>query len=168
MIEFKSPLVNAYSGETAVLYGNVVKATHGETVKDETLGSGDGAQASQSFALKKAPVTFTPDKRASRGALTLLSVSVDGVKWTEAPNFFNSKPNDRIFVTAIDEKDVLHIDFGDGEHGARLPSGASNVHAHYRKGWGKAGSVSANSLPCSCKTRPKAVTNPSELRLGRT
>jgi len=163
VIEFTPPLANEYSGDTAVMYGNVVKATHGETVKDETLGSGDGAQASQTFALKKSPVTFTPDRLAPRGALSSLTVSVDGVKWSEAPNFFGRGPRDRVYMSSIDEKGVMRVQFGDGAAGARLPTGVNNVHARYRKGWGEAGSVDPGKLTTLLDAKPgvKSVTNPA-------
>ncbi len=162
-IEFTPPLTKAYDGETAELYGNVVKATHGETVKDETLGSGDGTQASQTFTLKKSPVTYTPDATAARGAKTSLQVAVDGVYWTEATNFFGREASDRIYVTSIDDDDALHIQFGDGLRGARLPTGVNNIHAKYRKGWGTAGSVAASKLTTLLDAKPglKSATNPA-------
>jgi len=40
-----------YKPETVKIYGNVVKATNGET-RNETLGSGDGTKPFQSFTLK--------------------------------------------------------------------------------------------------------------------
>ena len=164
VIEFTPPLANSYSGDTAILYGNIVKATHGETVKDETLGSGDGAQASQAFTLKKSPVTFTPDKMADHGAMNSLQIMVNGVRWQEAPNFFERKPDDTIYVTSIDDSSQMTVVFGDGATGARLPSGANNVHARYRKGWGKAGSVKAGKLATLLDAKPglKSVSNPAQ------
>ncbi|HEY4720738.1 MAG TPA: putative baseplate assembly protein, partial [Anaerolineae bacterium] len=149
--------------ETALLYGNVVKATHGETIKDETLGSGDGSQASQTFDLKKSPVTFTPDATADRGAKNSLQVMVNGIRWQEAPNFFGRGPDERIYATSIDDDDEMHVEFGDGVYGARLPTGVSNVHAKYRKGWGKEGSVVAGKLTTLLDAKPglKSVTNPA-------
>ena len=39
------------------LYGNVVRATHGET-RFEVLGSGDAGKAFQAFTLKQPPLTW--------------------------------------------------------------------------------------------------------------
>jgi hypothetical protein len=163
VIEFTPPLAGSYSGETAVFYGNVVKATHGETVKDETLGSGDGSQASQEFTLKKSPVTFTPDKTADRGARNSLQIMVNGIRWQEAPNFFGRRPDESIYATTIDEGNKMTVEFGDGVTGARLPTGVNNVHAKYRKGWGKEGSVNAGKLTTLLDARPglKSVSNPA-------
>ena len=52
--------------------------------------------------------------------------------------------------------------FGDGEHGARLPTGAENVRAKYRQGIGKAANVVAGSITVLA-TKPlgvKDVVNP--------
>ena len=158
-----TPLANSYSGETALLYGNVVAATHGETIKDETLGSGNGSQASQTFDLKKSPVTFTPDATADHGAKNSLQVMVNGIRWQEAPDFFGSTPSDQIYVTTINNDSSMQVEFGDGVYGARLPSGVNNVHAKYRKGWGSAGSVAASKLTTLLDSVPglKSVTNPA-------
>ncbi len=164
LIEFAPPLANSYSGETAVMYGNVAKATHGETVKEETLGSGDGSQASQEFTLKKSPVTFTPDKLAERGAKNSLQVMVDGIRWQEASDFFECKGDEPIYVTSIGDDNRMTVEFGDGLNGARLPSGVNNVHARYRTGWGKAGSVKAGKLITLLDAKPglKSVSNPAQ------
>jgi hypothetical protein len=41
-----------YKRDTVIVYGNVVRATHGET-RNELLGNGDAAEALQSFSLKR-------------------------------------------------------------------------------------------------------------------
>src|SRR6266566_265135 len=46
-----------YKCDTVTIYGNVVRATHGET-RSEVLGSGDGSKALQRFALHQSPVTY--------------------------------------------------------------------------------------------------------------
>ena len=52
-----TPTAYSYKRDTVTIYGNVVKATHGET-RNETLGNGDGSQALQTFTLKQPPLTF--------------------------------------------------------------------------------------------------------------
>jgi hypothetical protein len=54
------------------------------------------------------------------------------------------------------------VQFGDGTHGTRLPTGSGNVEARYRVGLGTAGNVTAEQISMLL-TRPpglKAVTNP--------
>ncbi len=72
------------------LFGNVLKATRGETVANEVLGFGDATQASQTFPLKKSPLTYLPSPTQDNdlGVASTLQVYVDGVQWSEAPSFF--------------------------------------------------------------------------------
>ena len=44
----------------------------------------------------------------------------------------DSAPEDRHFVVITDEDGTSTVRFGDGEHGARLPTGADRVVAAYR------------------------------------
>ena len=57
VIELMKPLENIYDRKTVSIYGNVVRATHGETQK-EILGSGDASKTNQRFFLKQKPLTL--------------------------------------------------------------------------------------------------------------
>src|SRR5439155_1938638 len=46
-ITLRDCLRNSYVRTAVTLYGNVVRATHGETLENEVLGSGNGPQANQ-------------------------------------------------------------------------------------------------------------------------
>ncbi len=163
VIEFTPPLTRLISGDRKILYGNVVKATHGETIKDETLGSGDRSLASQVFTLRKSPVTYTPDMKAPHGMRNSLQVWVDGTRWKEVPDFYLCTPDGHVFITRIDGNDTMHITFGDGVRGARLPSGTNNIHARYRKGSVKPGAIDAGKLTMLLDTGQgiQAVVNPA-------
>jgi hypothetical protein len=54
ILTLASPLVYKYDASTVTLYGNVVNATHGQTVA-EVLGNGDASQAFKTFALHRSP-----------------------------------------------------------------------------------------------------------------
>src|SRR5207245_350563 len=56
-LHFATPLAYTYKRSTVSVNGNVVHATQGET-KLQVLGSGDGSQSMQRFALSQAPLTF--------------------------------------------------------------------------------------------------------------
>jgi len=142
------------------IYANVVAATHGETTT-EALGSGDGSRPHQRFRLKKSPLTYVAAKTPS-GAATTLTVRVNGVAWTEQPSLYATEPNDANYVVRIADDGAATVRFGDGKHGARLPTGQENVTATYRVGIGQAGEVGAGALSL-LKTRPlgvRGVTNP--------
>ncbi|HEY3268745.1 MAG TPA: putative baseplate assembly protein [Armatimonadota bacterium] len=154
------PLTHAYARETVSLSANVVRATHGETVK-ETLGSGDGARANQAFTLKKPPLTYVSASTAS-GAKSTLDIRVDEAQWTEAPSLLALGPRDQAYTVRINDDASATVVFGDGTHGARLPTGVENVRGVYRSGIGPAGEVAAGTLTMLL-SRPlgiRGVTNP--------
>lgn len=155
-VTFDGGLENSYARSSLALNANVVRASHGETVKGEILGSGDGAQANQRFTLKKPPLTHLSAATPS-GAVAALEVEVDGVEWTQATSLYGQSSEARAFVVSIaDDADATLI-FGDGKSGSRLPTGQENVTATYRSGIGVAGEVSAGTLTL-LKTRPFGVT----------
>lgn len=154
--------------DTVVARANVALATHGETVDDEVLGSGDAASAFQAFSLKKSPVTFVPQAGAKNGAANSLEMRVGGVLWHEADTLYGKSGDERVFTVHVDEDGEMTIHFGDGATGARLPSGRDNVVATYRHGLGREGNVKANSLT-TLLDRPvglKSVTNSSAAQGG--
>jgi len=117
------------------VYGNVVRATRGETVRDEELGFGDGAVAFQTFELKKTPLTYVADASAPGGGRSTLQVRVGGALSREVPSFFGVGPGERVHVVRQDEEGRFRVTFGDGRTGARLASGEPVV-ATYRFGAG--------------------------------
>ncbi len=142
------------------IYANVVAATHGETT-GEALGSGDGGRPHQRFKLKKAPLTHVSAKTPA-GAVSTLTVRVNGVAWEEKTSLYEAGPDDPAYVVRIADDGTAAVLFGDGERGARLPTGQENVTAVYRFGVGQVGEVGAGALSL-LKTRPlgvRGVTNP--------
>ncbi len=162
-IRFATSMSNSYERPSVVIYGNVAKATHGETVAAEALGDGDASAEFQTFTLKKGPVTFVPSPGAPGGAANTLTVRVDGVKWTETAELYGQDGDARVFVTRRDVDQAMLARFGDGTTGARLVSGRNNVLATYRVGLGPNGNVRAETLRTLLK-KPlglNSVTNPA-------
>lgn len=158
---FESPgLTLCYLRDTVVLNGNVAPATHGETVV-EVLGSGDGARAFQRFTLKRPPLTYTAS--ASEGGVqNSLQVRVDRLLWAESAQQIDQGPSSESYIVRIADDGRASVIFGDGEHGARLPSGAENVVATYRTGTGTPGMVGADRITLMTM-RPlgiRGVSNP--------
>lgn len=159
-LQLANALAYQYKRETLKLYGNVVKATHGET-RLETLGSGNGAQALQSFSLKQPPLTHVSASTPS-GVASTLKAYVNEIEWHEQDTLAGLGPRDRAFVTKTGNDDVTQLIFGNGEQGARLPTGVENVRAVYRNGIGRPGNVLAGQISL-LQTRPlgvKEVINP--------
>ena len=159
-VHLSTRLAYSYVRSTVTIWGNVVAATQGATQQD-VLGSGSASQASQSFALSRSPLTYLPAPTAS-GAASTLDTSVNGVSWQEVSNLVSAGPADHVYMTQTDDTGKTTVLFGDGVHGARLPTGAANVTASYRAGLGTAGNVPTGQIS-QPQTRPQGVqgvTNP--------
>ncbi|HYK05715.1 MAG TPA: putative baseplate assembly protein [Thermoanaerobaculia bacterium] len=146
-IRLKPPLQRQYATAGAVVYANVVEATHGETVKTEILGSGDGSEF-QTFELKKSPLTYLPSTSAEglSAVESTLTVTVNNVRWNERDTLLESSPGAREYTTRNDDQAVTTVSFGDGVNGARIPTGKDNVRAQYRKGSGTGGNVASGAI----------------------
>jgi predicted phage baseplate assembly protein len=159
-LQLARPLSYCYRRATAVVRGNVAKASHGET-RSEALGSGDATRAGQSFALRAKPLTFRPAS-TPRGFASTLEVRVDGVRWHEAPGLARLGPTDHAYAIRTADDDTTSVIMGDGVNGARLTTGIENVQAVYRTQTGRAGNVRAGQIS-QLATRPlgvSGVTNP--------
>jgi hypothetical protein len=146
--------------ESAALLANVVSASHGETVRNEIVGDADAAVAFQRFTLRKKPLTHLPGT-GPRGLDSTLTLLVGGVRWTEVPTLYGRGPAEQVYTTRTADDGTVTVQFGDGDTGARPPSGRANVVADYRHGSGLAGRVRAGTLT-NLLDRPrglKAVTN---------
>ena len=160
ILAFAKPLAYCYKRDTVTINANVANATHGET-RNEVLGAGDASRKLQTFALKQPPLTFTSAPTVS-GVESSLEVRVNEVTWHEAGSIADLTPNDRKFITHIDDDAKTFITFGNGERGARLPTGSENIRARYRNGIGKPGNVKAAQISLLA-TKPlgvKEVINP--------
>ncbi len=159
-VKLAKGLKYCYRRETVTIYGNVVKATHGETRK-EVLGSGDGSQILQSFRILQSPLTFVAAPNPS-GVDSTLAVYINDVQWHGVDSLAGLGPTDRKYITRTDDNAKTTVIFGNGEHGARLPTGLENVRSSYRSGIGKGGNVKARQISL-LTTRPlgvKSVVNP--------
>ncbi len=157
-LQLQGSLQQVFERASLRINGNVAPASHGETV-EAILGDGNAAQANQRFALNQAPLTYlsasTPSGRAST-----LEVRVNDVLWSEVPTLYQSAANARRYTTSQDEAGYTTLQFGDGQSGARLPSGHSNVRVRYRKGLGAAGNLAAGKLT-TLLSRPLGVSEVS-------
>ncbi len=153
-LHFDRGLADSYVRESVTLRANTVPATHGETI-DEVLGSGDSARPGQRFRLRKPPLTYVPAATAS-GAASTLQVRVDDVLWQEVPSLHGQGADSQSYMVRFDDDGNATVVFGDGQHGARLPTGQENVTATYRSGTGPAGEVRAGGLTL-LPTRPPGV-----------
>jgi predicted phage baseplate assembly protein len=160
-ITFTTGLANSYALSTLTLNANVADGSHGETVANEILGSGNGTQINQTWTLSRSPVTYLASAAAG-GAVSTVQVTVNGVASTEVPSLYEQPSAARVHTLRNEDKGTTDVGFGDGDQGARLPTGTANVLATYRVGLGPAGNVASGALAI-LQSRPlgvKGVTNP--------
>lgn len=161
-VRLATPTTRDLDHESAFLLGNVVPASHGETIPAETIGDGDASAALQGFALAKRRVTHVSDALAPGGARNSVEILVDGVRWLERPGLYGARSHDQIYVTEIDDDAGMTVRFGDGRTGARLPTGRANVVATYRQGLGGEGNVRPGQITTALDrpTGLASVVNP--------
>jgi hypothetical protein len=167
VIRFTPALPRPFSTDATMMFGNVAKGTHGETVKNEVLGNGDASTRLQKFQLKKSPVTFVSQPGAPNGVVDTLQVRVDGVLWTEVGALLGAATDAHVYTTSVGDDGKVTVQFG-GEPGSRLPSGRGNVIAQYRQGLGPDGNVRAGSIT-TLLDRPvglKSMVNPASASGG--
>jgi len=147
-------LAYTYQRATVQIYGNVVAAHQGATIS-QVLGSGQPAQAPQSFTLSSGPLLADPVPTGP-GYESTLSVMVDGVGYAQADRFDSATP-EQSFLAGTDASGQATIVF----HGP-LPAGTGNIVASYRAGDGSQGNLQAGQIT-QLLTRPaslSSVTNP--------
>jgi hypothetical protein len=160
VLEVDPPLSEPLTRSSVIVYGNVARASHGETVA-QVLGSGDGSQPFQRFELKQLPLTWR-SAVGELGVAAQVTVRVNDVAWELRDTMYGAGAEDRAYTLQTDEQGRSFVQFGDGERGARVPSGSNNVRVRYRKGIGAGGNVGADTLT-QAGVRPlglKGVSNP--------
>lgn len=172
VVVLNAPLTTVYYRESVVILANVAYATHGESRSEamavltgfdggESIGSGNAGSSMQQFKLLQTPLTYVPAQTPT-GGRSSVTVAVDGLSWTQVPTLFGQKREARVFSVRHQEDGQAYLQFGDGEQGARLPTGQNNIVARYRTGLGEAGNLRAGQLSLLA-TRPlgvREVVNP--------
>jgi hypothetical protein len=144
ILKLANSLAYTYDTASVSVYGNVAKATHGQTT-GEVLGDGDAGKRFQTFAMRQSPLTYLSAPTAA-GAQSTLKVTVNEIEWHETDDLTEEGPRDRTFITSTDDNSTTSVIFGDGTHGARVPTGTANVKATYRYGIGAVGNVAAGQI----------------------
>jgi predicted phage baseplate assembly protein len=165
-IHLVHPLQHTYKRNTVRIYANVVEATHGETHR-EVLGSGDSAKAFQAFGLQRPEVSRLPAPTPN-GTDAVLRAYVNDVEWRKADGFTEIPADAEQFVSVTDDALRRTLVFGDGENGARVPTGTENVRTTYRTGLGNKGNVAAGQIDqaIGAPLGVRKVVNPLPARGG--
>jgi hypothetical protein len=190
-----TPLSAEYCVARTIVRGNVVPASHGETVTDTLRALSDQQKAEvnaeigsripgqriprQRLRLSNGPLAHldseigpTAGSFTSRPArsISTLQVFVDGARWTQQASLLESQAEDQVYRVEIDDNGDATVVFGDGVFGQRPPE-TSTVTATYRVGGGARGNVGANTLTLPHPDSPApwliSVTNPLPATGGR-
>jgi hypothetical protein len=121
---------------------NLAAIRHGATTS-ATLGSGDATKPRQRFLLADAPIAYDVDAAGSLVPTQVLRV--DGLAWAEVESLYG-QDGAQVFAVQLEPDGGLTVEFGDGEQGARLPTGRNNVTSTYRVGGGTTGEVEAGAI----------------------
>ena len=139
---------------TVTVFGNLVDASQGKTERDAVLGNGDNRQMWQTFPLPKSPLTYFLSAGAIPPQTPELEIWVNARLWTRVDAFFGHAAEEQIYIVREDAEGRSFVQFGDGETGARLPSGLKNVVAVYRSGVGAHGAIKPGATPSASERPP--------------
>ena len=98
------------------------------------LGAGDASKPYQGFTLRQPPLTFVRNDTSPTGAASTLALRVNDLRWDEVPFFYGRGPTERVYTTRLDDDGTTVVQFGDGIHGARLPTGPGERARHVPQG----------------------------------
>ena len=153
-LNLAAKLAYSYQRASVQIYGNVVAAHQGATIS-QVLGSGQPAQAPQSFTLSSGPLLADPAP-GGPGAAPSLTVTVDGAGYAPVDRFDSTTPA-QSFLLGTNASGQTTITFP-----APLPAGTGNIVASYRAGDGSQGNLQAGQIT-QLLSRPASlasVTNP--------
>lgn len=142
---------------SVTVLGNVVHAQHGFRV-EEVLGDGDATAVNQHFQLKQGPLSWT---QVDDELIPDIEIHVSGNRWRYLPSLEGASGDSQAFSVHLDHEGKAWVHFGDGEKGARMPSGSENVTARFRIGSGEAGNVEQGHIQLLRQRPPmvRRVTN---------
>lgn len=139
---------------SVTVFGNLVDASQGKAERDAVLGNGDHRQMWQTFPLPKSPLTYFLSAGGVPPQTPELEIWVDGRRWTRVDAFYGHGPQEQIYIVREDAEGRSFVQFGNGETGARLPSGLKNVVAVYRSGVGAHGAIKPGATPTASERPP--------------
>ena len=109
---------------------NILPLAQGQLVKDEILGDSNPLMAYQSFPLRTGPLVF--EKLGANTVKPILSITVNGLGFTQVENFANVGSNDRAYILTLSNKGMATVTFDDCLDGSLLAAGIGNIRATYR------------------------------------
>jgi hypothetical protein len=134
-----------------VARGNLVRASHGQSVINERVDPSDPTLSQGPLTWldppQNGPLTFLypPDAPDPKSGVSTVRLTIDGNPWTERESLLDSTEDSPDFVVDTDNDGRGILRFGDGQLGKAVPNNAL-ILASYRIGNGAAGNVGAEAL----------------------
>lgn len=144
-ITLEDPLPRRTPTSDVAIWGNVVRAGHGESRPEKVLGSGTGTPDA-AYTFDADEVAFVSDPTRESGVRAAVELRVDGRIWKAVDSFRDAGPTDAVYRTRMTEDGQIRILFGDGVHGRVVPPGRNNLRVAWRQGVGPAGNLPAGRL----------------------
>jgi hypothetical protein len=110
---------------------SVIGANEGQTFTETFSATG---ALNQQFVLTRSPIINNT-----------VSMTVDGVPWTQIDYIVFAAATDKAYVVAFDENQAGTVEFGNSKYGL-IPSLGSTIQVTYRIGGGTAGDLSAGAI----------------------
>lgn len=139
-VTFQNPLIGNYPAASTQIFGNVLVATHGQSLTQQATGTG---LASQQIEQDFAPLTYV--QTSAGDSHSSLVVEVAGAIWDQVEDFIDSGPTDPHYSITQDNQGFITINFGSGQQG-RVPRAGETIVARYRYGIGEDGLVAAGTI----------------------
>lgn len=160
-LRLKRNLKGRYVRATTRVYGNVVPATHGETVEQllaDPSAPDAGSDRTPVYPLANGPLTYVSAANEN-GIASTLEVTEDGVAWHERRSLHGAAEGERVFVVRTEPDGSMVVAL---QRRPQSPGGSRRLRARYRVGIGAEGEVDAARIT-ALVDRPlgvRAVTNP--------
>ena len=125
----------------------IIPVEEGRLVKDEILGTSDGAP-NQRFPLAHSGLilrSMGKSQEINKDIILITELGETIEEWTLQESLAFSREGQKDFVIGIDEEDRAMVIFGDGAFGA-IPASGAVIKATYRVGGGSHGNVVADSI----------------------
>lgn len=155
ILTLNSSLKHLYHTQSLKIYGNIVKAVHGQSITHEVLGSIESGKTLQHFPLKRKPLAVYVDQNGQTNHMIDIMIrrtspwhigNATFEQWHRTESLLNSSTHQRHYQLVPSENNTISVMFGNGTYGQMPHTGTENVVATYRFGGGNEGNLPEGSI----------------------
>ncbi|MGV0949086.1 MAG: hypothetical protein ACOYB3_00130 [Azonexus sp.] len=149
----------AWAGTSGAVTGEVfdkrIQLIQGLSVTDSFTAP---SSTTESFSCKLSTTPVIDDS---------VSVSVNGVVWTEVPSLATAASDENVFQVKTFASGVTTVLFGDGAFGATVPTDAI-IEVNYRTGGGTSGNIELNTITTSITGIIPTTSSPVTIEISNS